>query len=207
MRYLQNKDGIALITALMFTLVILVIIMAMLQFVIMGSKMSGSQKRYRNSLEASYGGVEIITKEFIPKLFVNYSSGQHSLLTAFGPHSLGENNLVINSNLKEKMIKPTADWSSTLSKTINPKDAPDIQFKLNGTGAGTNYNVYGKIVDTVPGNSDPSGMDYLGSGVGVAGTGAGIAPKHTPALFTIEVQGELATGTKEKAALSVLYAY
>lgn len=206
MRQLDNEKGIALITALMFTMIILAIVMALLQFVLMGSKMSGAQKRYRSSLEASYGGVEMITKEFIPKLFVDYTSGRNSLLTAFGPSSTPQTNLVLGGNLNQKMNNPTADWPTTFSKTLNPKEAPDMQFVLRGTSAEANYNVYGKIVDTIPGNSDPSGVDYLGSGVGVAGIGSGIAPKHIPGLFTIEVQGELAN-SQEKAILSVLYAY
>ena len=49
-----------------FTLISLGIIMALLQMVLMGTKMSASQKVYRNSLEASYGGVEAFTKEIIP---------------------------------------------------------------------------------------------------------------------------------------------
>lgn len=206
MRVLKNNDGIALITALMFTLIIFGIVMALLQFVLMGSKMSGAQKRYRNSLEASYGGVELITKEFIPKLFVDYTTGRNSLYTAFGPDSLQHTNLVLGANLNKKMNNPTSSWPVTFSRTLDPKQSPDMQFTLKGAG-NIDYNLYGKIIDTIPGNSDPSGIDYLGSGVGVAGIGAGIAPKHIPGLFTIEVQGELANSSKEKAILSVLYAY
>ncbi|EKD59366.1 MAG: type IV pilus assembly protein PilX, partial [uncultured bacterium] len=35
----------------------------------------------------------------------------------------------------------------------------------------------------------------------------GISPKHNPVIYTLEVRGERANNPKEKALLSVLYAY
>lgn len=202
MRCVRNEDGIALVTALMFTLISLGIIMALMYMIIAGTKMSGSQKRYRNSLEASYGGVALVTKEFIPRLFDNYSTGSASLSSDYGGVSL-----LFSTSLQKKLSDQTVNWPGTFSKTSNPKDNPDITFILSGLNAGEKFKVYSKIVDTVSGNSDTSGIDYLLAGVGVAGTGSGIAPKHTPSLFTIEIQGEQATNPKEKAQLSVLYAF
>jgi Tfp pilus assembly protein PilX len=210
MRFVRNNEGIALITALMFTLIILVIIMGLLQYIMMGSKMSAAQKKYRNSLEASYGGVELITKEILPKLITdNYAGNSSSLLLALGGTTTGKIDLTLGPSLQAKLENPTASAAWTgLSKTINAKESPDMQFKLRGTGTGKNFNVYGKIVDSVPGNSDISGVDYLGAGAGVAGSGAGIAPQHLPGLYTIEVQGEVdENNPKEKAKLSVLYAF
>ena len=203
MRYLRNENGIALLTALMFTLIAMGIIMALLQMVLMGTKMSASQKVYRNSLEASYGGVELVAKEIIPGLFGNYSSGRDKIETTFGS-SIG---LVLNNaTLEKKLSKDTSAWTTlTLAQKIpDAKVEPDITFKLSGTNG--NFMVYNKIVDTVTGNSDISGRD-LDPGIGVAGAGSGIAPKHSPHLITIEVQGERETNPKEKAMLSVLYAY
>lgn len=208
MTKLQNEDGIALLTALMFTLISLGMVMALLQMLLVETKLSGSQKNYRNSLEASYGGTDLITREIIPRL-ANYSTGVGPLLTAYSGTDVGQIDLKLNRTndaLKIKLVTPTSGWGS-LSKTLDPKDAPDISFQLRGQDAGTNYKVYAKIVDTVPGNSDMTGVDYLDAGSGVAGNGTGIAPKHNPSLYTIEVQGERASNAKEKALLSVLYAY
>lgn len=203
MRYLRNENGIALLTALMFTLISLGIIMALLQFVLMGAKMSASQKTYRSSLEASYGGVELVAKEIIPQLFGRYSTGSSNLKTTFGPSN--KISLVLyDSTLKEKLSKDTKDWSTTISKTPDAKVSPDMTFKLSGVNG--NFVVYNKIIDTVTGNSDISGRD-LDPGIGVAGSGSGIAPKHSPHLITFEVQGEREINPKEKAVLSVLYAY
>ena len=206
MKKLGNEDGIALVTALMFTLICLGMVMALMQMLLLQTKSSGSLKNYRSSLEASYGGAELITREFIPGLFANYSTGIGPLMTAFGGTGIGKIDLIVNSaSLETKLSKPTTEWGD-LSRTLDPKDVPDLQFSLKGSGS-TQFKVYAKIVDTVEGNSDTTGIDYLDSGAGVAGAGAGISPKHNPALFSIEVQGERANNAKEKAQLSVLYAY
>jgi len=207
MKYLRNEDGIALITALMFTMLCLGMIMTLLYYVLAGTRMSGAQKRYRSALEASYGGTEFITKTIIPRLFNNYSGGKVSLLADFGASDkLG---LVFNSGgLGTKLSKATSDWGS-LSKTVDPKDAPDVTFTLPGQNTGSNYKVYTKIVDTVAGIGllDASGIDYLDGGVGVAGTSSATATPRTPNIYSIEVQGEAAKNPVEKAGVSVLYAY
>jgi hypothetical protein len=205
MKILKDQKGIALVTALMFTLIALVIITMLLYYVLSGTKMSGAQKRYRNALEASYGGTDFVTKTIIPRLFNNYSAGKAGLSSDFGT-SLG---LIFPSDsLRTKMTTATSGWG-TLSKTLDPKDAPDVTFLLQGPTSGTNYKVYTKLVDTVPGVGliDTSGIDYLDAGSGVAGTSSTTQTPRTPNLYSFEVQGEAAVNPKEKAALSVLYAY
>ena len=200
MRYVRNENGIALLTALMFTLISLGIIMALLQMVLMGTKMSASQKVYRNSLEASYGGVELVTKEILPQLFGDYSSNSRSLSKNFS--GIG---LVFNGVLGKKISNDTSAWSLPTNNLIpDAKVEPDITFKLAGENG--NFMVYNKVIDTVTGNSDVSGRD-LDAGIGVAGVGSGIAPKHDPTLITFEVLGEREENPKEKAMLSVLYAF
>ena len=54
---------------------------------------------------------------------------------------------------------------------------------------------------------DASGIDYLDAGIGVAGTSSSTQTPRTPNIYTVEVQGEAAVNPKEKATLSVLYAY
>jgi hypothetical protein len=191
----------------MFTLLCLGMIMTLLYYVMAGTRMSAAQKRYRNSLEASYGGTEFITKTIIPRLFNNYSGGKKSLLDDFGPaDKLG---LAFTSNaLGTKLNTATAGWGS-LSKTVNPKDAPDLTFTLKGMNSAGDFKVFTKIVDTVAGVGliDSSGIDYLDAGIGVAGTSSSTSTPRTPNIYSIEVQGEKAVNPKEKASLSVLYAY
>ena len=213
MRYLRNEDGVALITALMFTLLSLGMIMMLLYYVLAGTRMSASQKRYRNSVEASYGGTEFVTKTIIPRLLIfnNYST-QRLLMKGEFAGNLGLGFVPASDTLdplKVKLFNPTSAWPIGVSKTVNPKDAPDMTFTLQGPGGIGEFKVYSKIVDTVPGVGmlDETGIDYLDGGLGVAGTSNATATLRTPNMYSIEVQGERAIASKEKAALSVLYAY
>lgn len=207
MRYIKNEDGIAMITALMFTLISLGMILMLLYYVMAGTKMSASQKRYKSALEASYGGTEFVTKTIIPRLFNNYSGGKTSLLSDFGASNvLGLT--FTSTGLGTKLSTSTSGWGG-FSKTVDPKDTPDLTFNLLGQNGGSNYKVYTKIVDTVAGVGllDTSGIDYLDGGLGVAGTSSSTATPRTPSVFSIEVQGEAAINPVEKAGVSVLYAY
>ncbi|MDD2580541.1 MAG: pilus assembly protein PilX [Desulfuromonadaceae bacterium] len=216
MKVLRNQDGIALITALMFTLICLGMIMTLLYYVLAGTKMSAAQKRYRSALEASYGGTEFITQTIIPRLFsspllTDYLDKRASLITDFGTNlNLAFTSDALTPNaFYTKLTTSTSAWPSALSKTVNPKDMPDLTFTLQGQNAGSKYKVYTKIVDTVAGVGllDASGIDYLDGGLGVAGTSSSTQTPRTPNIYSIEVQGEAAVNPVEKAGLSVLYAY
>lgn len=208
MRYLKNEDGVALITALMFTLICLAMVMTLMYYVLSATKMSAAQKTYRNSLEASYGGTEFVTKTVIPRLFSDYSVGKKSLKLDFGSANL-DLQFGADAALKDKLLKATGSWGSTVSKTGDPKVSPDFVFTLKGKNNGPDFKVYSKIVDTIAGVGliDTSGIDYLDAGIGVAGTSSSTQTPRTPNIYTVEVQGEAAVNPKEKAGLSVLYAY
>jgi hypothetical protein len=211
MKYLRNKDGIALVTALMFTLICLAMIMALMHYVLTATKMSAAQKRYKSSLEASYGGTELLTKTIIPKLFTNYSSGNDALRTGFSGTGPGKIDFLMPNNAatKTKIKDATASWGDTISRTVDPKVSPDFTFTLKGAGTTGDFRVYSKIVDTIAGVGliDESGIDYLDAGIGVAGTSSSTQTPRTPNIYSVEVQGEAAVNPKEKAGLSVLYAY
>ena len=206
MKILGGEKGVALVTALLLTLLSLAITMALLSFIIAGTKISAGQKRYSNSLSAAYGGVEVTTKDLIPKIFFGYTSS--SLSTSFSAI-----NLSVQSSttcIRQKLYLPTNKWTTAAcgasATTQNAQLAPDFKFTLSGVTAATNFNVFAKIIDTVPGNSDPSGVD-LDPGMAVAGAAAGISPMHLPAMITLEVEGSQGANPQEKADLSVLYAY
>ena len=208
MKYLRNEDGIALITALMFTLICLAMVMTLMYYVLTATKMSAAQKTYRSSLEASYGGTEFVTKIIIPRLFSNYSTGKRSLGDDFGDADT-QLGLQLGADLERKLMNPRGTLWGAASTTVNPKDSPDMVFTLKGQSANSDFRVYSKIVDTVAsvGLVDASGIDYLDAGIGVAGTSTSTQTPRTPNIYTVEVQGEAAVNPKEKAGLSVLYAY
>ncbi len=216
MKFLRNEDGIALITALMFVMLCLGMIMTLLYYVIAGTKMSAAQKRYRSALEASYGGAEFVTKTIIPRLFNNYSAGKSLLLTDFsalnhlGLQVGGAGGTTSSAILKIKLEASTADWNAGISgKSVDPKVMPDFIFTLQGQNTNTDYLVYSKIVNTVAGVGllDASGIDYLDAGIGVAGSNASTSPPRTPNVYSVEIQGEAAVNPAEKAGVTVLYAY
>ena len=213
LKSLRNERGIALFTALLLTLFALAIVAAVLYMVTQGIQTSAASKRYKTALEASHGGLDVFTKDIITQIYTGSASSQ--VTSAFSSISL--NFGTYSSCVKQKLTTPTALWDTTSGKAcgqnakiVNPKSYPDATFTLKGTTSGTNYKVYTQIVDSVPGNSDRSGLGgTLGGATGTTGsaTGAGISPMHIPALFTIEVQGERELNPLEKSKLSVLYAY
>ncbi|NTW99775.1 MAG: hypothetical protein HGB35_07600 [Geobacteraceae bacterium] len=112
--------------------------------------------------------------------------------------------------LQTKMTANTADWGAGIARRdVNPKIMPDFAFTLKGTTSANDYKVYGKIVDTMAGVGllDASGIDYIDAAMGVAGSSTTNQTPRTPTVYSVEVQGEAAVNPKEKASLSVLYAY
>ncbi len=202
MNRIRNQRGFALVTALMFTLISLTIIMGLLYLINQGVQQSGSHKRYRTAMEASYGGAEIMLKEVVPQIFQGYTSSQiTSTFSGIG--------LKIDTSatcLQQKLRLPTSQWSAACSQSLNPKSAPDFDFSLQAQGASAQpYTVYTKIVDTVTGNTDTSGLQLEGAGVAESGTI--ITPQHFPYIYRVEVQAERTTRATEQANLSIQYAY
>ena len=115
---------------------------------------------------------------------------------------------ITDTCFSDKLLKNTGAWGSgCYDNIVNPKTNPDVTFKLSGTAPATPFNVYVKIVDTVSGNSDTSGVLLEGFG-GVAENQSGVIPiQHFPYLYRLEVQGERKDAPEEKAGFSVLYAY
>ncbi len=202
MKYIKNQDGIALLTALMFTFICLTMILCLLYTITQGIQTSASNKRYKTAREASYGGAEIALKEVIPQIFQNNTSSQVT-----GSFSTINLQLPASSScLQQKLRLPQARWDASCSASLNPKTSPDMTMQLKSTGADAQpYSVYTKIVDTVPGNTDTSGLQLEGSGVAEASTT--ITPQHYPYIYRVEVEAEKATAAKEKGSLSIQYAY
>lgn len=204
MRILGREDGAALVTALMLTMLALVIAMALLSSVITGIRISASQKRYRSALTAAHGGVELLTREIIPRLFRVDEAGVKDGFTDI------DLQLPQYNCLKQKLDYSSAEWTACnqAQSSSDPAQSPDVTFRLNSDNK-TGFLVSTKIVDTVPGNSDKNGIiDYLDQGSSVSGKDEGIRPQHVPGLYNLSVQGEREGGlSQEKARLSVLYAY
>ncbi|MBJ6749617.1 pilus assembly protein PilX [Geomonas anaerohicana] len=206
MAALRCQRGAALITALMLTTLSLVIAMALLSTIIAGTQVAASQKRYRSALTSAHGGLDLFTSEILPRLFQS-GYGTSDFERDFPGIDL---KVALDPCLQQKLTLPRADWSacSDVQASPDPAQAPETSFRLAGEPPATGFNVSTKIIDTVPGNTDRSGYYLLDAGGAVAGQDDVIRPQHVPAMYNIYVQGvREEEGTREKARLSVLYAY
>jgi Tfp pilus assembly protein PilX len=217
MNYLRNERGIALVTALMLTLVSLVLVMALMYFIETGTRVSASAKRYQNVQQAAYGGVSLTVNELIPRLenaiFGNYSSGSQSGIQKLKTDYA---NLTLNDLgcLKQKLSSTSATWGGACSQSLDPKSSPDMTFLLKATLTSTlqpaqGYVVYTKIVDTpIIGNTDPANLSNLRKPENVnesiqnEGTGVTI-----PTTYRIEIRAEREQNPQERSNLSVVYSY
>jgi len=196
-KIVKNEQGIALVTALMLTLISLGVILSAFYILTQGIRQQGASKRYRTALGAAYGGQQVFVKDIIPALMRNYSS-INTDFTSLSP--------VVGSKdcLRAKLNTSTSSWPAACSQTISPKDQPDLTFVMPSTGT-VPFTAYSKIVDTIAGNSDVGGLQL--EGAGVAESVSLIKPQHYPYIYRVEVQGERSTNATEQANVSVLYAY
>lgn len=212
---LNNERGVALVTALMLTLIALTITISLLYMVMAGTKMSGAQKRYKTSREASYAAAtELYPKDILPSIITGFMN--HTTATAATQAINGQYPGIglsipsaVSQCLKQKVTTDQANWSacSAASKSAaDTKNSPDLTFYLRGESTKPGFTIYTKIIDTVPGMSDTSGVS-LDSGMGVVASNVNPTVFHQPSLYTFEVQGEREDNPTEKAIMEVLYAY
>lgn len=220
-RILRNQRGIALITTLLMMSVSLAMILTVLYMMTVSTKQSGLAKSYKTAIGASYGASEIIIKDVVPlslsnlplilnpSSFISSVTGNYlnSLSLQVLPW-LPQSDYTDKANcINAKLTQPPALWPAACGPTpttLKPKQQPDFQFTVPGTGA-VGYTVYSKIVDTVKGNSDMSGVNLLGEGV--AETTNNITPPHYPYVYRMEIQAERSSNPSENARLSVVYGY
>jgi hypothetical protein len=207
----RDEKGAALVTALMLTMLSLVVALTLLYTVTLGTRISAGQKRYRSALAAAHGGVELVTQEILPLLL---SQAPLTATGLEGSFSLVGLKVPAYPCLQQKMGSATSSWSacSAAQASPDPAEQPDLTFTLGGTlpgdpaNSGPAYRLYAKIIDTVPGNSDAGSADLLDPGSAVSGREEVIRPQHVPGLYSISVQGA-GDSSREKARLSLLYAY
>ena len=232
-RVYDNERGIALVMALILSLIVLATVSALLYLITQGTVMSGYQKRYETSLEAARGGVDLVTKEVLLTSFGVWSGTTLTSIETTLTSHFNTLNLLFNTNTSSACMMAklttttmeggtdnwanagcTGDNESSLLKKSDGTNISDMQFTLQGPTSAQNYNVYAKIVDTLgcnPGgttcpNTSISGLDLAGGGVVESGSGM-VTPKHVPFMYRIEVQAERQNNPDEHSNLSVLYAF
>lgn len=202
MRYTKNERGVALVLVLVLSVMALAMVGALLFMLKTGAQLSASQRFYKTAEEAGTGGAEIFA-EFIKLRGVALATG------------LSGTWITTDTCLAEKLLKTKVNWSSTActapeqSLLIDAADTTtyDVKFTL---GSNPEFTVFGKIVDTVEGNSDTGGIVTSGElgGAGVVAANSGlVSPPQVPYLYRLEVQSQATTNPRERAMYSVLYAY
>jgi len=188
-----NNKGVALITALLFTLIAMGMVVAAITIMTRGREVSSMFKAYRTAMEAAEGAVQFFAWEFLPKKLSGQtldSLGNYGGVVTYG---------IEDDCFEKKLTKVTDDWDCG-SSSLDPRDGPDITFSFG------QYNAHLKITNTLDGNSDISGFALEGMGVVEAGSGA-ITPQHFPYIYRIDVLAERSTDPIERAILNALFAY
>ncbi len=202
MKQLNNR-GVALLTALMMTVIMLSIILGVMYLIDRSIKGTAAHKTYRNTVEASYGGADLVAREIIPQLFNNISTS----ILSVGLNSIHAN-FASSACLRKKLDFAKESWGAIgpeCNSIVKPSINPDVKFELSGL-KGQAFTVYTKIVDTTPGVPYAAGGSQLVGG-GVTESSAGSTLKLDHYVYRIEVSAESKDKSAEKSNVSVLYEY
>jgi hypothetical protein len=207
MRVTLNEKGIALVMVLILSMICLAMVASLLFMISQGSQISGFQKFYRTVEEASLGGASVTAA------FIQYRGAASADMTANLSNALYGNAAGSSAGCTaQKILLARASWTACTSAndvSWDPTSNPDMRFDL--VGLTQTYRVFGKIIDTIEGNSENStlvtGGGQLGGAGVVASNSAMISPPHIPYLYSIEIQAQNSATARERSSLSVLYAY
>jgi hypothetical protein len=217
MNICRDKTGVALVLVLMIVVISAGLLSVIMYYALSGSEISGVQRKYETSKEASLGAIDIFTKELIPKVMQQPTSGLSAVAAAISQgtgivNSIAADatqNLCFRSKLTTSPLQATGTWANctTDDTQADPAVRPDITFRLlSASASGRPFEVKAKIIDTIAGNSNISGISLTGAGVVESGFGT-ISTRHFPYFYTIEVEGKPENSTTERAAFEILYAY
>lgn len=205
MRCFRTKKGAALITVIALVVVTSLIVATVYYFIRRGIEVTGLQKKYQTAREASLGGLDVFTKEILP-MAIN-GTNLSDVVTSFSTITSAQ---VVqgssNACFRFKLRLPDAVDPGGCDTTMNAKDNPDVRFVVSGIAPARPFDVYTKIIDSVEGNSNTSGITLEGQGTAESQSGI-ITAQHFPYMYRMEVQSERKNDATEKANFTVLYAY
>lgn len=221
MKTLRNENGIALAMVLVLSAICLAVMAGLIYFITAGSQMSGIQKRYTTSLEAGTGGSDVLFQLIGNRgapldlgLVAATSLSTTALTCATNtsapvlPDGRTCGSIGLFTGIATKINLPTACWTTQCSTSLVIDPASSATYDLGlSLGINPTYNVYGKIVDTVWGNS---GADTGLIQGGVVWSTPELTPVSSPYYYTIEIDAENTVQTasqRERAKISILYQY
>ncbi len=219
-KLIRNEKGVALVMVIIIALIGLVMVSTLLFMVTQGTRISGAQKVFRTTDEAGLGGAQIATQVIRDNIYNAKSGADLSPITStFVTVAFSYTNA--DQCLKQKLTLSRGTWDTASpnyfwpactgarATAIDADQMADFTFTLPGVAPGQTFTVYTKILDTVKGNTEESGLGagkLGGSGV-VSSMEGEITPPATPSLYRIEVQAQNTNSPEQRSKYSVLYAY
>lgn len=210
-RGVRSERGAVLLVVIVLSAIVLAVMTSLIYMITVGTQISGIEKRYRTAHDAAFGGWAVIGQLVATR-------GSTTDVSTFKADLAGLNPTVtdnagctgttaegqVKTGIEAKMLTRSTTWSAPCGTSLTTTaSTADFTMKL---GSGTSYNVYGKIVDTFPGNTTAGASGLRGAGV-VASASGEIAVMPVPYIYTIEVDAENASNPSERAKLSILYQY
>ena len=199
---LASEDGIALVMVLILSAIALAIMAALVFMLTASTQMSGIQKRYKSALEAGKGGAALTYQ-----LIATRNNLPIDLTKNLGKFNITANTVGAGVDcMTPKLNTATGVWPAVCNNSMeidpNDKTTYDMSFEL---GTIPTFKVFGKIVDTVEGNSG-SDLGLLTSGV-VSSNSGEVMAMSMPYLYTLEVDAVNKDNPSERARYSILYQY
>lgn len=206
----NERKGVALVSILGIIAIGSILLGILLYLLERGEEISIIEKKYRSEKEAALGAVEFLATELLPESIRVCAQGTQGVFERVRskysfPESVSLSFVSGEVCYRKKLLEKTESWGDNCSKSSDAKISPDIKFTLRSE-AEVPYEVYVKIVDTTPGNTNLAHLSLEGAGVAESQAGI-ITPRHFPYLYRIEIQAERQQNPKERVNLEVLYAF
>ncbi len=212
---IRSDRGVVLLVVVVLSAIALLFMTTLIYMITVGTQATGIEKRYRTARDAVFGGWEITSQLLGTRGGVLAQTAFKDNLNAFNLNfnittaaaCTGTVGGTPYTSLAAKLMTPSTSWSTGCSQvlTIDPTAAVSYDISMD-LGTTPKYRVYGKIVNTVNGNSGGDSLGLTGSGVINSNSGQ-VAVVPQPYLYTIELEAENADNPSERAKLSILYQY
>ena len=205
---IKNKDGIALIVALILSAVSLMLIGLALYISTQYTKLSGRLKLYVTALSAANGAYDITTV-ILPSIKQSSSFDLSGISSLVGDN---EKCLYIKLNYLTQYWSANPSWSNYNCPNTNEATSAnendiikyyDLKYKLG------DYYVFVKIISSSLGNTRvPQNTELNSGGVTSPKTGVDIVtPPKMPHLYRVEILSENNDNSNDKVHVTALFAY
>jgi hypothetical protein len=213
----DSEKGAVLLVVVVLSAIALAIMTTLIYMMTVGTQITGIEKRYRSAHDASFGGWEIMSQMLATRGSTTDMSSFTSKLNTAGLSSAvsdtagctGTADGKTYQGAEAKLMTSSTTWSAGCDQSVALSPTSyDFRMQL---GSGTKYTVYGKVVNTVQGNTSNDTTATGGRGLQATGTvnsaSGVITVMSVPYLYTVEVEAENDSNPSERAKLSVLYQY